>query len=127
MRESSSEEKPCQLVLIWCHLKPCPQSMVILVLELVLLLVRAVMEARLLPVIAYIASRCIRYAGDVSVTLNLLLDISHHDKPVMVYIPPFLLGKRGSRTSEKIVVKIAYPLLPLVFDKVLSYLGKGIV
>ena len=32
MRESSSEEKPCQLVLIWCPLQPCPQSMVILVL-----------------------------------------------------------------------------------------------
>ena len=88
--------------------------MVVLVLELVLLLIRAVMEARLLPVITDIASRCIRYAGDVSVTLNLLLDISHHDKTVMVDIPPFLLGKRCSRTSEKIVVKITYHLLPLV-------------
>ena len=85
------------------------------------------MEARLLPVVSYISSRCIRYAGDVSVTINLLLDISHHDKPVMVDIPPFFLGKRSSRTSEEVIVKITYHLLPLVFDKVLSYLGKGVV
>ena len=96
VRESSSEEKPCQLIFIWCHLQPCHKSMVVLILELVFLLIRAVMEASLLPVVTDIASRCIRYTGDVSVTLNLLLDISHHDKPVMVDIPPFLLGKRGS-------------------------------
>ena len=32
VRESSSEEKPCQLIFIWCHLKPCPKTMVVLIL-----------------------------------------------------------------------------------------------